>query len=173
LDGLQSTYMGTQEQLNDETTLDNAPNMGSSRVPAKCKTLAKLSQRFVQYFLMGHIEVSLIDSSEQILGFNADSPDLMDSQGLDSVDEGAKTTRRSMDLTTLKSKIRRLYDVANVFTSLKIIEKKNTGNNFSSVESFRPSFKWCWELTPREILDRRISNKTARNMTVPEGNNGR
>lgn len=164
---LHSSYIDNQDRRdNDEMTVsEGCFKATSSNSHAKCKTLAKLSQRFVQYFLVGHVEVSLIDSSEQILGYFPPEAEEIVNEAND------KKSRR--DLNTLKSKIRRLYDVANVFTSLKIIEKKNTGNNFSSVESCRPSFKWCWDLTPREILDRRISTKTTRHVNLLDGTNSR
>jgi len=156
LEGLQSVYYGTQA---NGRNMDSSSDGSSPTMPVKTKTLAKLSQRFVQYFLMGHHDVCLIDSSERILGAIPE----MYSQDLDDADECIATDSQNANLRILKSKIRRLYDVANVLASLKIIEKKNTGNNFSSDESYRPSFKWCWELSPREILDRRISVKTQRN----------
>jgi transcription factor E2F7/8 len=130
---------------------NNIHVLDGARTPSKTKTLAKLTQRFIQYFLIGHVEISLIDSSERILGSCVDGSDASTFPDADD-----------SDLKALKSKLRRLYDVANVLTSLKIIEKKNSGNCFTSVESFRPSFKWCWDLSPREILQRRMSVGTLR-----------
>lgn len=51
------------------------------------------------------------------------------------IDAGAAAAGRSKN--NFKSKVRRLYDIANVLASLQLIEKIHI------TQSRRPAFKWC------------------------------
>ncbi|EKU23481.1 hypothetical protein NGA_2127500, partial [Nannochloropsis gaditana CCMP526] len=80
----------------------------------KEKSLGRLTQKFIQLFLVGYSVISLSGAAEKLLGANA--------QNLN--DRGMKT------------KVRRLYDIANVLTSLQLIAKVHV------TDSRKPSFKW-------------------------------
>ena len=71
-----------------------------------------LSQKFVQLFLatQGEGVVSLDDAAKTLLGGAA-------------------------DISKLKTKVRRLYDIANILTSLNLIEK-------TQLVDKKPAFKW-------------------------------
>eukprot|EP00743_Colponemidia_sp_Colp-15_P007962 GILK01008623.1.p1 GENE.GILK01008623.1~~GILK01008623.1.p1 ORF type:complete len:737 (-),score=125.81 GILK01008623.1:191-2401(-) len=88
-------------------TLSQGGEIGQRRE----KSLGILSQKFVQLFLMGARVVSLEQAARKLLG--------------DDVDSGK-----------LKTKIRRLYDIANVLASLHLIEKAHLS------DTRKPAFKW-------------------------------
>ncbi len=113
---------------------------------AKEKSLAKLSQKFIQLFLVGNEVIAMNDASDKILGPTlAQSPD-----DVESKEEKAKI--RAANSKLLKTKIRRLYDVANVLVSIGIIQKLNGGNNMSNALKHRPSFRWVYKVAPLELL---------------------
>lgn len=94
--------------------------MGTSKgSPAKSKadcrrekSLGLLTQKFVQLFLVTQAQVvSLEDAARLLLG---------------ECKESAK----------LKTKVRRLYDIANILSSLSLIEKTH------NTENRKPAFKW-------------------------------
>eukprot|EP00736_Rhodelphis_marinus_P012452 Rmarinus@m.12835 len=75
------------------------------------KSLGILSQKFVQMFLVsGNDIVTLEQAGRKLLG--------------------------TSDNTKLKTKVRRLYDIANILSSLNLIEK------IQLAESRKPAFKW-------------------------------
>ncbi|CAM6012617.1 unnamed protein product [Sphagnum balticum] len=88
---------------------------GGPKEKAECrreKSLGLLSQKFVQLFLISQTEtVSLEDAARLLLG-------------------GCK------DPSKLKTKVRRLYDIANILSSLQLIEKTHM------TESRKPAFRW-------------------------------
>jgi hypothetical protein len=55
----------------------------------------------------------------------------------------------------LKTKIRRLYDIANVMASIGLIAKLNGGNNLKKGTG-RPSFKWIYPVSPRDYLEKGV-----------------
>jgi len=144
-------------------TAVSSSGYGAIPVP-KEKSLGKLSQRFLQLFLMGYKVVGMTKISDRIIGpstfstsceesFDADKAD-----GRDGSPVAKSKTRRAAFSRGLKTKIRRLYDIANILASLDIIEKINSGNNMSSNANNRPSFRWIWGLSPRDILEARIAS---------------
>ncbi|XP_015879213.3 E2F transcription factor-like E2FF isoform X2 [Ziziphus jujuba] len=76
------------------------------------KSLALLSQNFIKLFLCSNVDMILLDNAAKALPGDAD------------------------DETTLRTKVRRLYDVANVFSSLNLIEK------IRHSESGKPAYRW-------------------------------
>ncbi|CAN1317488.1 E2F transcription factor-like E2FE [Linum perenne] len=78
----------------------------------KEKSLGLLTQNFVKLFLCSKAElISLDDSAKLLLG-------------------------DGHSLSILRTKVRRLYDIANVLSSLKLIEKTHTA------DSRKPAFRW-------------------------------
>ncbi len=76
----------------------------------KDASLHSLAQRFIKLFLTAAGSVSLEDAAQRLLG--------------DGLDEQKQ-----------KTKVRRLYDVANVLLSLQLIEK-------TQAESRKPAYRW-------------------------------
>lgn len=102
-----------------ETDASGVSAGGGSR---KEKSLGVLSQRFVQLFLLaGGAVVGLEQAALQLMG---QAPS--DSERPPVAGEAAKV---------LKTKVRRLYDVANILSSLSIIEKVQT-------QKRKPAFRW-------------------------------
>ncbi|OWM71594.1 E2F transcription factor-like E2FF [Punica granatum] len=85
----------------------------------KEKSLAILTQNFVKLFLCSGAELITLDSAAMaLLGDNSNS-------------------------TAMRTKIRRLYDIANVFSSMNMIEKTH------HPETRKPAFRWLgWRGTP-------------------------
>lgn len=76
------------------------------------KSLGLLSQKFVQLFLVSQSQVvSLEDAARLLLG-------------------------DCKDASKLKTKVRRLYDIANILSSLQLIEKTHMAENR------KPAFRW-------------------------------
>ena len=101
----------------------------SRRVPKykKVKSLGNFCQQFIKLFVSWKDVISLEEAARQI----SDSD--------------------SMDEKMLKTKIRRLYDIANVLQSIGLIHKTQMSN------SRKPAFKWIGlqgvELAIQEIKD--------------------
>lgn len=120
----------------------------------KEKSLGKLCRRFLQMFLVGHEVISLADASSKILG--CANPDdfevgVVGDSGANNENkkkEGKKTGERK---TTrgLKTKVRRLYDIANVMVSVGVITKVSGG--VSNSHKIKPSFQWGYKVGPREL----------------------
>lgn len=109
--------------LETEPDLDTKPlKTTGSR---KEKSLGVLSQRFVQLFLLaGDRAVSLDQAAVQLLGRSPSDTDPL-----------ATSPAEGDASKLLKTKVRRLYDIANILSSLNLIEKVHTTNR-------KPAFKW-------------------------------
>eukprot|EP00178_Gracilaria_changii_P028093 TRINITY_DN955_c0_g1_i2.p1 TRINITY_DN955_c0_g1~~TRINITY_DN955_c0_g1_i2.p1 ORF type:complete len:542 (-),score=79.71 TRINITY_DN955_c0_g1_i2:4674-6299(-) len=106
-----------------EVEIDSQQPRRASGGSRKEKSLGVLSQRFVQLFLLaGNGAVSLDQAAVQLLGRSPSDPLTV------SPVEGDATK-------LLKTKVRRLYDIANILSSLRLIEKVHTVNR-------KPAFKW-------------------------------
>lgn len=107
----------------------------SEKGPAK-KSLGRLSRQYLQLFLVGNEVMSLTDASDRIMG-KAEEPDDID----DPMERKAAVTKGQ------KTKIRRLYDIANVLASIGLVEKAD------GERRTRPTFAWAYSWTPWEIRE--------------------
>jgi transcription factor E2F7/8 len=125
------------------------------------KSLAKLSQEFLQVFLVGHVTLSLPEASDKIQGTTSvEELIAMGGQTITTSGENNHTTAANANTNAdanakelkaaaargLKTKIRRLYDIANVFLSVGLLEKVDSGDS-----SRRPNFSWSYRLSAFEI----------------------
>ena len=110
------------------------------------KSLARLSQEFLQVFLVGHTTLSLPDASDKIQG--ATSMEELVKLGQGRVTQMDEKELKAAAARGLKTKIRRLYDIANVFLSVGLLEKVDSADS-----SRRPNFSWCYRSSPRDIYD--------------------
>lgn len=136
-------------QVNVQMLTNKSKSVTSKKLKSqnsKEKSLAKLSQKFIQLFLVGNKTIAMNDASDKILG-----PTLAQSSN-DCESKEQKAKVRAANSKLLKTKIRRLYDVANVLVSIGIIQKLNGGNNMNNALKHRPSFRWVYEVSPEELL---------------------
>lgn len=118
------------------------------------KSLAKLSEEFLQVFLVGFETLSLPEASDKIQGTTS-MEDLIAMGGGargKSTLAGAIPDARELKAAAargLKTKIRRLYDIANVFLSVGLLKKVENIDT-----SRRPNFSWNYKLSAKELYDR-------------------
>ncbi|XP_059644849.1 E2F transcription factor-like E2FE isoform X2 [Cornus florida] len=86
----------------------------------KEKSLGLLTQNFIKLFLCSNVEIISLDEAAKILLGDAHDP------------------------STMRTKVRRLYDIANVLSSMNLIEKTH------HAETRKPAFKW---LRARETIE--------------------
>lgn len=125
--------------VNASSSLETDPDLNTVVKPSRTtgsrkeKSLGVLSQRFVQLFLLaGDRPVSLDQAAIQLLGRSPSDTDPLATSPAEG--DAAKL---------LKTKVRRLYDIANILSSLNLIEKVHTTNR-------KPAFKW---LGPAHLTD--------------------
>ena len=107
----------------------------SEKGPAK-KSLGRLSRQYLQLFLVGNEVMSLTDASDRIMG-KAVEPDDID----DPMERKAAVTKGQ------KTKIRRLYDIANVLASIGLVQKAD------GERRTRPTFAWAYSWSPWQIRE--------------------
>lgn len=92
--------------------------------------MAQTCQKLIQIFLVSQrTEIVLNDAAEEVLG---------------PVEESDEAGYQK----AMKTKVRRMYDIANVLQAIGIVSKENIGSN--STDS-RPSFRWVFEVPPGEM----------------------
>ena len=110
------------------------------------KSLARLSQDFLQVFLVGHKTLSLPDASDKIQGTTSmEELVAMGQKNKKFLDE---KELKAAAARGLKTKIRRLYDIANVFLSVGLLEKVD-----GSDATRRPNFSWAYRLSAKQIYE--------------------
>ncbi|XP_068163417.1 transcription factor E2F7 [Antennarius striatus] len=114
----------------DDATEGDAGNAGSNR---KDKSLRIMSQKFVMLFLVSKTQTVTLDAAAKIL-----------------IEESQDTSSHSK----YKTKVRRLYDIANVLTSLGLIKKVHVREE----RGRKPAFKW---LGPVEFNQKAAAGTTA------------
>ncbi|XP_045700937.1 transcription factor E2F7 isoform X1 [Phyllostomus hastatus] len=102
----------------DQQLLDfSEPDYSSSSANRKDKSLRIMSQKFVMLFLVSKTKIVTLDVAAKIL-----------------IEESQDTP----DHSKFKTKVRRLYDIANVLTSLALIKKVHV----TEERGRKPAFKW-------------------------------
>lgn len=98
--------------------------------PAKTKGMSHCCQKLVQIFLVsGRTEIGLHEAAEEVLG------------PLTQAEEANQQK-------AMKTKVRRMYDIANVLQSIGIVQKENVGS--TSVQN-KPSFRWVYKVPPSDM----------------------
>ncbi|XP_010550096.1 PREDICTED: E2F transcription factor-like E2FF [Tarenaya hassleriana] len=94
-------------------TSDEQENSSSSKLDSKKeKSLWLLAQNFVKLFLCSDVDLITLDSAAKAL------------------------LSESQDPVNMRTKVRRLYDIANVFSSMNLIEKTHIP------ETRKPAYRW-------------------------------
>jgi E2F/DP family winged-helix DNA-binding domain. len=113
----------------------------------KEKSLGRLSQKFIMLFLVGNETITLEEASDKILG----KTDLPQAPPDATAEEMLKI--RNANNKMIKTKIRRLYDIANIMASVGLIAKLHTENQaVGNAPRAKPMFKWIYPLTASEIM---------------------
>jgi len=143
----------------------NPPRLHSRK---ENKSLAKLSQEFLQVFLVGFETLSLPEASDKIQGTTS-TEELVAMGGgarAKATAEGSvpKPDEREMKAAAargLKTKIRRLYDIANVFLSVGLLKKVENIDT-----SRRPNFAWNYKLSALDLYKLHQSKKSMQIQSV-------
>ena len=99
----------------------------------KSKGMAMICKKLLEMYLVtGRTEIGLAEAAEEILG------------ALSPAEEADPETRAKV----MKTKVRRMYDIANVLATLSILTKENVG---STSVSNKPSFRWVYPVAPGEL----------------------
>ena len=106
------------------------------------KSMASLTLDFMKLFLAGDSIITVVDTSQDILGTDSS----LFCEGGNYTEEQKKEARAQ------KSKIRRLYDIANVLAAINVIRKENIGSSFASNNTEQPQFRWIYPMQPKEFM---------------------
>eukprot|EP00557_Chaetoceros_sp_GSL56_P010719 CAMPEP_0176478970 /NCGR_PEP_ID=MMETSP0200_2-20121128/1480_1 /TAXON_ID=947934 /ORGANISM="Chaetoceros sp., Strain GSL56" /LENGTH=721 /DNA_ID=CAMNT_0017874963 /DNA_START=499 /DNA_END=2664 /DNA_ORIENTATION=- len=113
----------------------------------KEKSLGRLSQKFIMLFLAGNETITLEDASDKILG----KTELPQAPADATAEEMLKI--RNANNKMIKTKIRRLYDIANIMASVGLITKLHSESQaVGSAPRAKPIFKWIYPLSARDIM---------------------
>lgn len=125
----------------NEAVVMETSSSGDDKTYAIKKSLGRLSRQFLQLYLVGNKVMSLMEASDRIMG-KTEEP---------SSDLECPVERKAAVSKGQKTKIRRLYDIANVLASIGLVQKQE-GEKRS-----RPTFSWIYHWTPRQIRALRTS----------------
>lgn len=106
----------------------------------KDKSLAILCQKFVRLFFSPSQTVSLEFAAKALL------PESSEETAAQEIEEKRRWN------TQLKTKVRRLYDIANILTSIGLIEKIHVP------DSRKPAYRWMGEENPIKVHENRCNS---------------
>ncbi|XVF54191.1 hypothetical protein PTKIN_Ptkin05aG0160900 [Pterospermum kingtungense] len=110
-EGLSNPNTGSQTETSKPSSV--LKSCASSKVDnRKEKSLGLLTQNFVKLFVCSNVKLISLDDAARLLLGNAQNTSIM------------------------RTKVRRLYDIANVLSSMNLIEKTHT------VDTRKPAFRW-------------------------------
>ncbi|WZN66488.1 transcription factor E2F [Chloropicon roscoffensis] len=105
------------------------------------KSLGLLSQKFIQMFLQGDEEAAAEFEAEAEGQGEGQQQQRPAAVCVSLEDAAKKLLGGTPDSSQLKTKVRRLYDIANILSSLSLIEKTSLASQDPS-NSRKPAFKW-------------------------------
>jgi len=130
----EETADATTDAAAETTAAETAtpPSGASKRVVAstKIKGMAQTCRKLIQSFLVtNRTEIGLTEAAEEVLG-------------------PLSPSEESNAVKAMKTKVRRMYDIANVLQSIGILSKENVG---STSLTNKPSFRWVYPTLPSEM----------------------
>ena len=152
------------------TLFDNSKKSkkSKSKLPSNDSSfgsLGQLTKKFISLYLIGYDALSLGEATERLLGF-VDDTDASDGEKGYGVSNTATHRTRDKQITGWKTKVRRLYDIANVLCSIGIIDKTaqpmnitrcgNMLTNDGKAVNFHKNnqyFYWTFHKTPKYLLE--------------------
>lgn len=123
---------------------------GNESDKEESKSLTRLSQLFLHVFLVGFDNVNLPQVSDLIHGRKSSQYDLakIGNQGQEPPKDPLELTKAAS--RGLKTKIRRLYDVANVFLAVGLL-RKSENRIAATIEGKRPHYHWNYKVNAKEL----------------------
>lgn len=136
-------------------------------------SLGQLTKKFVSLYLVGYDALSLGEATERLLG-NAE-----EESNDESYASTSKTNRKhDTDVKGWKTKVRRLYDIANVLCSIDIIDKtssplshKKCGNMLTNdgksvhIHKTNQYFYWKYPKTPKDMLVEKVNSNSCASLS--------
>ncbi|XP_074359623.1 E2F transcription factor-like E2FE isoform X1 [Apium graveolens] len=113
---MQTSNNSSQNDKSNASSASKVSGLGASKSERKEKSLGLLTQNFVKLFLCSDVEMISLDEAAKILLGDAHDLSLMRNNST--------------------AKVRRLYDIANVLSSMNFIEKTH------HPETRKPAFRW-------------------------------
>jgi len=179
-----------EETLTQTDSTSGTSSRDSNTTNPKCTTtfgsLGLLSKRFLQLYLVGYNSFSLGDATIKLLGDGIDQAGAEHLKASTSEDDTMNTKRGGDESRGFKIKVRRLYDIANVFVSIGVIEKTTNqssptsystnittaSSNHSRTNVGRDGrnlavplhknnqyYRWNYAVTPQELLRRSLKRE--------------
>lgn len=121
-DSSQSYLLSVKAALESES---NKKKSNKKVTPEKNSfgSLGQLTKKFISLYMIGYDALSLGEATERLLGFEVESNE-NDDVGFESMSTTHR--KRETEVKGWKTKVRRLYDIANVLSSMGIIDKTTT-----------------------------------------------
>jgi len=149
----------THTQFNStSSTGDRDNNATNSKCSTTFGSLGLLSKRFLELYLVGYNSFSLGDATVRLLG-DGIYPGAEHPEATINTDDTMNTKRGGDESRGFKTKVRRLYDIANVFVSIGMIKKTT---NQPSPSSFSTN-----STTASSNHSRMNVGRDGRNLVVP------
>jgi hypothetical protein len=120
-----------QQEAIDHGLLYHSPR----ETPDHVTSQRRLSQQFLQLFLVGNHVMALNDASDKILRASSFEELAALALGNNGKEKAPKT---ALELIKEKAILRRLYDIANVFVALGIIKKVKQSSQCTAVSTHDP-----------------------------------
>jgi hypothetical protein len=154
-EGFQSfPYEAVKTGLLRGTPTDQARESGYRQLRKENRSLAKLSSQFLQIFLVGNAILSLPDAADKIFGTSDPTETaILAAKFLPKSTDAADPKARLLAETRgAKTKIRRLYDIANVFMAVGILGKHEHSTSHCRPKTpKRPMYRWTYHLNAVQI----------------------
>jgi transcription factor E2F7/8 len=145
--GINHAQQSQPEPTGFDLLLASAEQVEKPLKKGKEKSLGRLSQKFIMLFLVGCETITLEEASDKILG-KTDLP-----QAAPDASAEEMLMIRNTNNKMIKTKIRRLYDIANIMASVGLISKLHSdGQPVGNAPRAKPMFKWIYPLSAGEIM---------------------
>lgn len=170
-------HLGLEDET-ENTLSSNQLNHYHQHSKKENKSLAKLSQEFLQVFLVGFGTLSLPEASDKIQGTTSMAElvamgggarvKATEAEGdtpIPGPEPGLEPDAREIKAAAargLKTKIRRLYDIANVFLSVGLLKKVDNVDT-----SRRPNFAWSYKLSARDLYKLHQKSMQMQSLVAP------
>ena len=126
------------------------PNIQNAKKVGKDRSMSKLSHDFLKVFLVGHDTLSLQQASDLMQGTTSPLSTRFDQATENSVLDSAT---RKLNMRQQKAKIRRLYDLANIFVSVGLLQKVEAAKIPGQKANRRPDYTWTYRYSAQQLRD--------------------